>query len=204
MMKTGCNSNHPKKGASIKVQPIRHTSDIDIIKHYLRNDPRNLCLFTLGINTAYRASELLSLTIRQVENLKKGDVLEIKQSKNNAYRATVLNGVTVEAVQNWLVHHPCGHKPDAPLFISQRFRHRSLSVSAVNQLVKAWCRNIGLRENYGSHTLRKTWGYHQRIKNKASVALLMCAFGHATEAQTLEYLCILSDEIKRLYLELEL
>ena len=75
---------------------------------------------------------------------------------------------------------------------------------AANRLVKSWCRETGLSGNFGSHTLRKTWGYHQRIHNHSNVALLMRAFGHATEAQTLDYLCILPDEIKALYLGLEL
>ncbi len=59
-------------------------------------------------------------------------------------------------------------------------------------------RAIRLTENVGSHNIRKTWGYHQRINNGASVALLMDAFGHQNEAQTLDYLCIQSDEIKEL------
>jgi integrase len=77
-------------------------------------------------------------------------------------------------------------------------------VGAVNNLLKAWCQEVGLRGNYGSHSLRKTWGYHQRIKGGVSVALLMEAFGHSTEAQTLAYLCIQNNEIQDLYTGLEL
>ena len=203
MMTKGRNDNHPPKGSSIKVQPVRSLEAIAAIKAQLQNQPRNLCLFTLGINTAYRASELLSLTVRQVADLKVGDVLNIKQQKTDEYRMAVLNTVTISSIRNWLAQHPRSHIADAPLFQSQR-RNRPLTVAAVNRLVKSWCQAVGLSGNYGSHTLRKTWGYHQRIQNQASVALLMRAFGHATEAQTLEYLCILPDEIKALYLGLEL
>lgn len=203
MMTKGRNDNHPRKGSSIKVQPIRSFVAIAAIKAHLHDQPRNLCLFTLGINTAYRASELLSLTVGQVDYLKAGDILDIKQQKTNEYRMAVLNTVAVDALQSWLALHPCRNMATAPLFLSQRGR-RPLSVAAVNRLVKFWCREIGLSGNFGSHTLRKTWGYHQRIHNQANVALLMRAFGHATEAQTLDYLCILPDEIKALYLGLEL
>jgi len=202
-MKTGQNFNHPKKGASIKVSPIRNIEDILAIKTLLKNQPRNLCLFTMGINTAYRANELLSLTVGQVSKLKTGDRLEIKQNKNQKYRAITLNNMTVNVIQQWLKSHPFPNTPNAPLFISQRANH-SLSVVAVNHLVKRWCARIGLTENYGSHTLRKTWGYHQRISNNASVAILMKAFGHQSEAQTLEYLCIQADEIQELYMGMEL
>ncbi|WP_220347567.1 tyrosine-type recombinase/integrase [Thalassotalea euphylliae] len=203
-MTKGCNPNHPKKGTSTKVQPIRSLHAIAQIKRRLANQPRNLCLFTLGINTAYRANELLSLTIGQVEHLQVGDVLDIKQSKNSRYRATAINQMVYDALQNWLAQHPKRLQPDARLFMSRHYRHEALTVSAVNQLIKQWCFDAGLRENYGSHSLRKTWGYQQRMKNKASVALLMRAYGHVSEAQTLDYLGILADEIHQLYFDLEL
>ncbi len=194
--------NHPAKGSSIKVEPIRHRNEIESIKNLLRGMPRNLCLFTLGINTALRAGELLSLSIGDVAHLEAGESFDLKQAKNNQYRRVSLNKVSKAAIEGWLAHHPAPEL-DAPLFISQK-RGAALSVSAVNQLVKTWCAEIGLGGNYGSHSLRKTWGYHQRIERGTSVALLMRAFGHASEAQTLEYLCIQPDELAHLYLELEL
>ncbi|MEP5154111.1 MAG: hypothetical protein ABJQ89_13950, partial [Planktotalea sp.] len=63
------NFNHPQKGASIKVEPIRALNDIKAIKSRLSGNPRDLCLFTFGINTAYRAGEILSLTVGQVAHL---------------------------------------------------------------------------------------------------------------------------------------
>ena len=53
------NPNHPKKGSSIKVDPIKSLKDIKAIKKLLHDKPRDLCLFTLGINTNLRASDLL-------------------------------------------------------------------------------------------------------------------------------------------------
>ncbi|MEM9469486.1 MAG: tyrosine-type recombinase/integrase [Pseudomonadota bacterium] len=205
MSRKRSNLNHPKKGSSTKVQPIRSKDAIARIKEHLKDKPRNLCLFTLGINTAYRANELLSLRIRHVDHLMVGDVLDIKQSKNSEYRATAINHAVYTALHTWLAVHPKGDDPESPLFMSNHFRHKALSVSAVNHLVKAWCAQAGLNENYGSHSLRKTWGYQQRIENegKASVPLLMRAYGHKSEAQTLEYLGILADEIHALYMGYE-
>ena len=204
MMQKGRNDNHPKKGSSIRVSPIRSEDKIQAIKALLADQPRNLCLFTLGINTAYRANEILSLRVGDVRHLRAGDILDIKQSKNQEYRLAVLNKVTFNAIQNWLKQHPKINDDNALLFLSQRRRSTAITVAAVNHLVKDWCRSVELTGNYGSHTLRKTWGYHQRIKNRASVALLMKAFGHATEQQTLEYLCILPFEVHDLYRTLEL
>ncbi len=62
--------NHPKPGASIKVEPIPSLNFIAKIKAHIAHQPRNLCLFIMGINTAYRASELLALKVGQVQHLK--------------------------------------------------------------------------------------------------------------------------------------
>jgi len=196
--------NHPKKGSSIRVEPIRDRRAIASIKARLRGrNLRDYCLFTLGINTAYRAGELLSLTVGQVSSLKVGDALDIRESKTGKHRRTPLNGAAAEAIAAWLTVHPNREEPDAPLFLSQR-RFAPLSVAALNRLIKDWCAEERLPGNYGSHTMRKCWGYHQRIERDTPIPLLMTAYGHTSEAQTLAYLHIDDAEISNLYIGLEL
>jgi len=60
------------------VEPIRDKKAIHRIKKILADRPRDLCLFTLGINTAYRSNELLSLKVGQVKALRAGDVLGVE------------------------------------------------------------------------------------------------------------------------------
>jgi len=201
------NPNHPLKGSSIRVDPIRDLAALEAIKKNLAHKPRDLCLFTLGINTGYRANELLALTVGHVAQVKPGGRVTLKQSKTGQYRTVYLNRTCIEAVKYWLEIHPDTHAT-TPLFPSRkkhRLRHgfKSLNVSTVSVMVKQWCQEIDLISNYGSHSLRKTWGYHQRIMNNTPLPLLMRAFGHKSEAQTMNYLGIEDEEIKRLY-EMEL
>ena len=193
------NLNHPKKGSTIKVQPIRSKTAIGHIKGILSNNKRDLCLFTLGINTAYRANELLSLHYSQVKNLSVGDELDLKQSKTDKNRMVTLNKNAVSALQNYLKYDGRFKKlgsDDCYLFYSRR--GEVLKVPTVSNMVKEWCRAVGLEGNYGSHTLRKTWGYWQ-YKRGTPLPLLMVAFGHATQQQTLAYLCIQAKEVKDIY-----
>lgn len=194
--------NHPGKGSAIKAEPIRDLGVVRSIMVFLKSHPRNLCLFTLGINTAFRANELVSLKVSDVMHLKVGDELTRKQSKNDEYRQITLNGAAYDALQNWLAVHP-DPRPEKALFISQKTKG-AISVSYVSQMVKAWCRNVGANGHYSSHSLRKTWGYHQRVWKHTDLSLLVRAFGHSLEAQTLEYLGILPQEIRDLYLNMEL
>jgi len=187
----------------IKVDPIRNVETISDIKTLLCAKPRDLCIFVLGINTAYRANELLSITCDQVRHLQTGDVLELKQTKTKKNRAITLNHLAAKAIQNWLRYHP-NPVDDAPLFISRT--GNALTVSTLSNMVKGWCTEVGLRGNYSSHTLRKTWGYHKLRSNNGLnrhlvLPILMLAYGHARQEQTLEYLCIQSDEVTNLYME---
>jgi integrase len=194
-MKKGENTNHPQTGADIKVEPIRNQKDIKAIKKLLSGNPRDLALFTIGINTNLRASDLLRITAGQVRSLKLMDEIELKEQKTGKRRRISLNKACVDAVQALLKSR--SYADDEPLFSGQR---GVLTVPSVNRLVKQWGRTVNLPGNYGSHTLRKTWGYHQRVTFGRGVAELMVCFNHSTERQTLSYLCVQPEEIKSIYL----
>lgn len=206
------NPNHPKTGDTIKVEPIRTVNAINKLKQYLAPSPRNFALFVVGINTAYRASELLSIRLGQVRHLQPGDRLDVKQKKTQKYRAVTLNATSYEAIQTLLEHLDrkalrakdlFWADDDAYLFAGRQ-PDRALSVPTLNNLVKDWCRKVNLKGNFGSHSLRKTWGYMQRTKQDTPIPLLMQAFGHASQQQTLSYLCIQDEEIVSIYTALEL
>jgi len=193
-MKKGENFNHPEKGSLIKVEPIRKMRDIDSIKKLLSDNPRNQALFTIGINTNLRASDLLSIKVGQVRDLKPGDSVQLKEKKTGKFRLVTLNKACIRAIQRLLASSQ--YDEIEPLFVGQR---GNLTVPSVHRLVKSWCRAINLKGNYGSHTLRKTWGYHQRVTFGTDIPRLMVCFNHSTQRQTLDYLCIQPDEIKDVY-----
>ncbi len=205
-MTSTAGKNRPKKGSFIKAEPIRGRDAIERIKAQLEPKPRDYCLFVLGINTAFRACELRSLTCGQVAHLGVGDELPVWQTKTKKWRVVALNNSAVSATRRWLKVHPNPSK-NAPLFQSRV--GNALIVPTISTMVKTWCRAISLEGNYGSHSLRKTWGYHllrreTDLPKHMVLPVLMRAFGHARQEQTLDYLCIQSDEIANLYLTMNL
>ena len=197
-MRKGQNFNHPAKGSTIKVQPIRQEKDIKAILTMLRDHPRNLALFTVGIHTSLRPAELLRIRVGQVVETKPGEEIQVRETRTDRMRRVPLNGACVSAVRALLRHRRKkeGGEPDpaSRLFTGLR---GPLSVQTVHNLVKGWCVTRGLAGNYGSHTLRKTFGYHQLLGQPASLPDLMTAFGHSAPHQTLEYLCIRPEEAMR-------
>ncbi len=186
------NPNHPKKGSTIKVEPIRSLKDIKSIKRLLQDSPRDFCIFTLGINTNLRASDLLAITAGMVRNQEE---LVLREKKTGKERRITLNTTIQKAIQRLLASRK--YDDADRLFQGQR---GPLTVPTVNRLVKGWCRAINLKGNYGSHTLRKTFGYHQRVTFGRGLPELMTVFNHSTQKQTLDYLCVQPEEIKDIYL----
>ena len=193
-MEKGENYNRPALGSRIKVEPIKSMKDIFAIKKILADSPRDLALFTIGINTNLRASDLLSLKVGQVRGLKPMGEIVLNEKKTGKHRRINLNKACMDAINRLLATKT--YKDEDYLFTGQRGR---LTVPYLNYLVKKWCADINLRGNYGSHTLRKTWGYIQRVVFGHSLPELMEVFGHATQRQTLTYLCIQPEEIKKIY-----
>jgi len=193
-MEKGQNFNHPPKGSSIKVEPIKSKKHIQTIKKLLADKPLDYALFTVGINTNLRASDLLRIKVGQVKDLKPNDEIVLNEKKTRKERRINLNKACILAIKRLLASREYSDKDY--LFTGQR---GVLTVPTVNAKVKAWCRAINLKGNYGSHTLRKTWGYHQRVSFGTDLPTLMECFNHSTQKQTLAYLCVQSEEIKNVY-----
>jgi len=187
------NVNHPAKDSIITVLPIRNLKDIATIKKMLTN-PRDYALFVVGINTAFRASDLLSLSVGQVRHLEPGDTLPVREIKTKKERRVTLNKAGHDAIRKLLTTMPEATDDD-PLFQS-RNGGKELKVPTLNGMVKEWCSRVNLPGNYGSHTLRKTFGYQHRVAFGTDLPTLMQVYGHSTQAQTLHYLCIQATEIK--------
>lgn len=195
--------NHPKKGSSIKVDPIRDIKDIKLIKRILQDKPRDLALFVIGVNTNLRASDLLKIRVGDVFGLHPGEYFTLREKKTGKLRSITINKAVFDAIRELLATMP-GAKENELLFQSRKVnssRGGMLTVSYLNSLVKSWCREINLRGNYGAHSLRKTFGYIHRTVFGTDLPTLMEMFNHSSQRQTLTYLGIQPREIKDAYLK---
>jgi integrase len=193
--------NRPRKGARIKVEPIRYLADIKRIKNLIMNRPRDLALFTLGINTPLRISDLLRLTCGQVADLTPGDPLVIYEKRTGRRLKMGFNRVCCEAVDH-LLKTPARkviRRAGADSYLFPSRRGEVLLPSSVHRLVKSWCNGIGLEGNYGANSLRKTWGYHQFATFGTDLSRLGTIFNHATRRQTLDYLCLVPEDFKSIF-----
>ena len=187
------NPNHPSKGDRIRVDPIRHIEDIQSIKKLLSNNPRDLLLFTMGINNGLRVGDLLRLKVGDVRGLKEGESITVVESKTGKSNILMVNKAVSKALKNYFEKlHP---NDEDSLFASRKGR-KPLTVQAVNTLVKKWTKSINLNHgNFGAHTLRKTFGFIQRTKFGVGFEVLAKRFNHSSPATTMHYLGIVDKEV---------
>lgn len=189
-----------------EVDPIKKLSDIKRVKEFLLATERyrDYCVFVVGINVGLRASDLLALRIEQVFGVDEVTVIEKKTKKKRAFR---LNQAAKDAVVLYLQHREY-YQPEEYLFRSQKGKNKPLTVSALHRILKTLTRQIGLKGNFGTHTLRKTFGYHiytNNIRaNPGILQVLQKIFGHSSEAITLKYIGITKDVIAGTYTNLNL
>jgi integrase len=188
------------------VEPIKDRIKILAIKRNLKEEknPRNYLLFVMGCNIALRISDLLSTKVKDVID-SKGDIktyLHIKEKKTGRQAKIYIND-TVKGALNYYLNKSKGIDPDSYLFKSERSNKRLDRVRAWG-LIQLWTKEVGLEgERYGTHTLRKTWGYQAR-KQGLSIEQISEKLGHKSVTVTRRYIGISQEEINQIEKEVEI
>jgi len=157
------------------------------------NNTRDLMLFILGINLGLRMGDLLRIQVKDVRNLKVGDTIQIKEQKTGKLNVIGMNKTCHKILKQFLDEN----KPDDSeyLFKSRKGDNKPLSVPTVNGKIKEWTKSINLKGNYGTHSLRKTFGYIQRVKHNVGFEVLCKRFSHSSPSITMKYIGVESKEV---------
>ena len=192
------------------VEPIRDRKKIAQIKNQLRGQHRyrDLLLFVVGINTALRISDLLMLRIGQFLD-EKGSIsgrFNIHERKRGKRQEVVINNSIKEALDEYLSAYPgITDHPNYFIFFNTKSNDYSESIKRGQawKFVTNICTDVGLRGNYGTHSLRKTWGYHARLQG-VDLALIMHKLNHSSISTTKRYLGITDEELQEVVQRLNL
>jgi len=192
------------------VQPLRSRADIARVKEVLKSrNLRDYTLFVLGIYTGLRISDLLKLKVKDVAREEKKKLviresLSLREMKTGKAKIIVLNKTARSALKQLL--RRASPDFDDPLFISRK-KDREGKLKAIQRcqaylILNRAAREAGITERIGTHTLRKTFGYHNYRKG-FDITKLQQIFNHASPAVTLAYIGFTQDEIDEAYINLD-
>ena len=161
------------------VQPIRKKEDIEKIEKLLKEqNEQNLLLFTLGINCGLRISDILNLNVKDV---KAKSYINITEQKTGKFKRIPINSKLKIMFEKYVKER----KEDTPLFTNSQ--NGRLNRFSAYHIIKNACKEAGVEEKVGTHTLRKTFGYHHYKKFK-DIAMLQKIFNHSSANVTLKYI----------------
>jgi integrase len=124
--------------------------------------------------------------------MKVGDALTIRETKTGKDNILVINKTVHKAMRAYLD----AAKPDDDDYLfASRKGGSHIQSQAGSKLVKGWTKAINLRGNFGSHTLRKTWGYIQRTEHGVGFEIICKRYNHSNPAVTMRYLGIQDKEV---------
>lgn len=181
------------------VEPIKDFNDIQNIIRYLdKRSKMYSTIFQLGIHSGLRVSDILALNISDIKNK---EYVVIHEKKTGKYKKFPLSKQLQDLLREYLKIREQNWSKDnkKPLFIGRK--HCRLGRSQVYRFLNEACKFVGCKANIGTHSMRKTFGYHH-YKQYNDVALLQKIFNHSSASITLRYIGILQEDIDNSYLNL--
>lgn len=179
------------------VEPIRNKKKIEQMDLYLQGkDPKYSLLFKFGLNTGLRISDILPIQVKDILT-EKGvfrDYLIIREQKTGKEKKIKLNNAIRKAIKSFVRQK--GLKQEDYLFYSRKGGYIS-RIQAYRALKEA--ANVVGIENFGTHSMRKTWGYWTYKESRYNIGLIMDTFNHSSQSITLRYIGINQEQKDELY-----
>ena len=169
------------------VEPIRSRKDLKKLENVFRKqNTRDLLFFTLGINCGLRVSDILNLNVGDVKNR---DYVCIIEKKTGKYKRFPLNSKLKPMLEKFTKNRSL----EEPLFLS--VFHNRMERTQCYRIVNSACKKAGINCKVGTHTLRKTFGYHF-YKQTKDIALLQKILNHSSQDITLRYIGVTQEVIE--------
>lgn len=196
------------------VEPIRDLRKIEAMKSVLaagQMGERNVVLFSLGINTAYRISDLRQLRLQDVLTVSKRRVvvkerLDLKEQKTGKHNSIILSRrlrtqlrtYVEEEFPDYLRNQDFEHY----LFPSRDGQDQPLTREHLSRMLSTAGRAVGLA-HIGAHSMRKTFGYHLYAQG-TPIELIQTLLNHSSARETLRYIGITQQQKDTAVMSLDL
>lgn len=188
-------------------EPIRELNDINALHRILTKwgYVREAECFIIGCNFALRVGDLLKTTIEQ----SKLDSFAVtgNEQKTGKFKELPINTASRNAINRLTAWYQS--QGIEPVYLFQGTGNRAkklikpISARHLNNKLKDAAEAIGLDHSISSHSMRKSFGYHQ-YTNGTDIKYLQVLFNHKTELQTLTYIGVTRKTIKDVYLSSEI
>lgn len=157
-------------------------------------------MFILGINTGLRISDMLKIKVSDmidVDNRNRPRIVDrliLKEEKTGKQRDAILPASVRTAAREYMKAAKIIDQPDSPLFPSRMAKGKApISRWIAWFVLNRAAQDAGIKEKIGTHTMRKTFGYHLFMA-RADITRIQYLLNHSSPEITLAYIGITRDE----------
>jgi integrase len=170
------------------VEPIRDKVLLSQILEWLKKKNfRDFLMLLIGINTGLRVSDILKLRYKDLTK----EILYITEVKTKKIKEIPVNSVLRD------VFRSIGIEYKEQYIFKSRQGNGPITTQRAWQIMKNVEKEFKL-ENLGTHTMRKTFGYHF-YQDKKDIYTLMKIFNHSSETITLMYIGVNKKMVNEAY-----
>ncbi len=173
-----------------KVDVIKNKEDIKKIKDFLMlSDFRNYFMFIVGINTGLRITQILSLKFSDLVD-ENNNIVDKLLFNNIEYH---INDCVQECFWKYIKNNKNDLNSRSYIFKSKK-GDNPIERSQAYRILNHASKSVGVNIKIGTHTLRKTFGYHFYMQNK-NLKYLQKLFNHSSINVTADYIGVDCEKI---------
>ena len=188
-----------------RVQPIREKKDLEDCFTYLKRkidavdlkterkqkeiEVRNFFMVYLGINIGLRISDLTEIKVGSIKN----GFIQLREKKTRKIQQIHVNPEVIEKIKKEYIE-VFNLDNEAYLFKSRKGYNKPITRQQAYTILNDIAEDLKWKFPVGTHTLRKTFGYHYYIKTKNIVGLQKM-FNHKDTQTTLIYIGMVQADV---------
>lgn len=185
------------------VNAIKDMKKVNALLKYLKgSSDRDYLLCKFQLNTGLRISDVVSIKVSDLMSAKRRfkEHLAVNEVKTSKDKLVKINDELKDTIKEYVIKYDL--KENDYLFKSKKFdehgNQRYITVTQAYRILKEAADSVGI-DNFGTHSLRKTWGYFTYKASKHNIGLLMSMFNHSAPSITLRYIGIDQDAKDEMY-----
>ncbi len=127
--------------------------------------------------------------------------MEIREKKTGKSKKFEINQSVRKALRRYLGEREA--RREDFLFKSREGDNKSITRQQAHRVLSSAAKDVGITDRIGTHTLRKTFGYHA-LKAGVSLPLLQWMLNHSSQSVTLAYVGFTEDDANKVIRNLNL
>lgn len=171
------------------VEAIKDKKKIQsLLIHLKGKSERDWLLCKFQLNTGLRISDVVKVRVLDLmtEQSNFKDYFILKEQKTGHLKKIKLNEELRKAVKSFIRANSLNNEDY--IFESRTKSIRvHISVTQAYRILKAAADAVGI-QNFGTHSLRKTWGFFTYKESKYNIGLIISVFNHSSPNVTLRYI----------------